>query len=534
MTTLSSGSPFTPIVNRDINGDGASRNDIAYVFDPRSTADTSIANGMSRMLDNVPGRIADCIESQFGKIAERNSCRNGWTQNLSFRANFRPNLPQVGLGRRLTLSLNATNVLNGLDQLFNGADNLKGWGEASNSDANLLEVRGFNAATKTFQYQVNENFGQTRRGVSRRAFTLNLSGRILIGGQPFQNNRGFGQQGMMIAAGLGGGPGGPGGDGEGRGGGPGGGLGDLGPLLRAGPNANVDSLIMTSVLPNPVIGVIALKDSLKLLPEQVTKLETLAATLSQQLEPRRTALSKVAKELDLASLSAQFQQNTANRGNAGGGGGGRGGRGGGDFGGGGGGGNPAANIDPRIMQRIALEVSPAIEGGRRDVTATMTLVQQTLSAEQWTKVPTRLRNVAGAGRGGRGGGGGFNAVGMIDRMLVSPIPVLLSLKDSLKLTPEQVTQIEAISKTVDEKLTKSRTDLGKRFEGVAPDQQGRIFQEVQPQLNASRKEVTDALKLIEKILTPDQWKQVPERIKNPFANQQQGPGGGRRGGGPGT
>src|SRR5687767_4288280 len=164
----------------------------------------------------------------------------------------------------------------------------------------------------------------------------------------------------------------------------------------------------------------------------------------------------------------------------------------------------------------------------------MTLVQQTLSAEQWTKVPTRLRNVAGGGRGGRGGGGGFNAVGMIDRMLVNPIPVLLSLKDTLKLTPEQVTQIETISKGVDEKLTKQRTDLGKRLEGIAPTEQGRVFQEMQPQLNAARKDVTDALKQIEKIVGGDTWKKIPEQIRDPFRNvQMPGQGGGRRGGGSG-
>src|SRR5690606_9386473 len=53
---LSSGAPFTPMVNRDINGDG-SRNDRAFVFDPATTADTAIANGMMRLLSNVPDRV---------------------------------------------------------------------------------------------------------------------------------------------------------------------------------------------------------------------------------------------------------------------------------------------------------------------------------------------------------------------------------------------------------------------------------------------------------------------------------------------
>src|SRR5690606_13014295 len=91
---LSSGSPFTPMVNRDINGDGA-RNDRAFVPDP-ATADPEIAAAMLRVLDAVPGRVRDCLEKQFGRIAERNSCRNGWSQSLDMRLGLRPNLPRFG------------------------------------------------------------------------------------------------------------------------------------------------------------------------------------------------------------------------------------------------------------------------------------------------------------------------------------------------------------------------------------------------------------------------------------------------------
>src|SRR5207244_8712828 len=42
---LTSGVPFTPLVGSDVNGDGA-RNDRALVFDPATTADTAVANGM--------------------------------------------------------------------------------------------------------------------------------------------------------------------------------------------------------------------------------------------------------------------------------------------------------------------------------------------------------------------------------------------------------------------------------------------------------------------------------------------------------
>ena len=529
---LSSGSPFTPRVDRDINGDGSS-NDRAYVFDPGATADTSIANAMNRLMLAVPGRVADCLESQLGQIVDRNSCRNPWTRSLNLRASLRPNLPR--LQRRVTLSIDASNVLTGLDELFNGADDLKGWGEAPRTETSLLQVRGFDPARQAFVYEVNEGFGQNRRGQNalRSPFSLRISGRLAIGGQAFQNNRGFGPP-IALGTTPGGGPGGgPGGDfGGGPGGGGGGALADLAPLLRAAPTANLDSLIRTVVLANPVAQILTLKDSLKLTDVQFEKVSAISTGLETTLTPRRETLSRVSKELNLSELAAQFQRAQAANGNGGNGGGGNGGggnRGGGGGGGGrnGGGGGRAGgagnfNFDPQIMQRIQLEVTPTIEGGRREVTQNMQLVQRELTPEQWAKLPARLRGAGNAG----GRGNSFNGLGLLDRMLTNPIPVLLSLKDTLKLTPEQVTQIEVISKTVDEALTKRRADLGKRFEGVAGDQQARVFGEIQPQIQDARKQVTDALKAIEKLLSGDQWKQVPDRIKNPFQNQQI-PGGGR-------
>ncbi|MGH7469983.1 MAG: TonB-dependent receptor domain-containing protein [Longimicrobiales bacterium] len=517
ITQLSSGSPFTPVINSDINGDG-SRNDRAFVPDPRASSDTALANAMTRMMALVPGRIENCIESQLGRVVERNSCRNGWTQSLNLRASFRPNLPQ--LGRRVTLSLDARNVLTGLDQLVNGIDNMKGWGEARSAESSLLEVRGFDANTNNFIYQVNEAFGQTRRGSASRPFQLTLSGRVAIGGQAFQNNRGFGPP-IAIGAGVAG-PGfalgeGPGGGGRG-GDGPGGGIGDLGALLRAGPNANLDSVVAV-VLPNPTVTVLALKDSLKLTEPQIQKVTALSIELQQQLDTRRATVSRLAKELDLQTLAARIQQNAQQNGNNGGNNGGRdfgGGRGGRGGGGGGRGGLQGLNIDPQVLQRIQLEVTPTIEGARRETTQTMAQVQRELTSEQWQKLPARIRG----GQGGRGGGG-FNAVGMLDRMLANPIPVLLQLKDTLKLTAEQVTKIQEISAGVQEKLSAHRAELGRRFDNVQGDQQGRLFQQMQPQIQAARNEVTEALKAIEKILTPEQWQQVPERIRNPFQTTPQ-------------
>jgi hypothetical protein len=45
---------------------------------------------------------------------------------------------------------------------MHGSDNLRGWGQAPSPDAQLLYVRGFDAATQRYRYEVNQRFGATR------------------------------------------------------------------------------------------------------------------------------------------------------------------------------------------------------------------------------------------------------------------------------------------------------------------------------------------------------------------------------------
>ncbi|HSJ30007.1 MAG TPA: TonB-dependent receptor, partial [Longimicrobiales bacterium] len=384
-TRLSSGTPFTPMVNRDINGDGA-RNDRAFVFDPAGVTDTAIAQGMSRLMSNVPGGIADCLRSQLGQIADRNSCRNAWTESLDMRLSLRPNLPT--LQRRLTLSLDTRNMLTGIDQLVNGKNDLKGWGAGQRADATLLEVNGFDPVTNSFIYQVNEGFGQARRGPNsfRTPFSITLSGRIAIGGQPQMNNRGFGTRGMGGFGGdFGGGPGGRmgGGDMGGMRAAFGGASGmDIGALMRG--TANVDS-ILDAALRNPVREVLALGDSIALTAEQVTSLQLLSDTLDAQHARRRAELEPV------------LQQVVASAG--------------------------AGRTNPQeLQQQLQLQIQPHLSGAQREAAEAMTQVQRELSAEQWEKVPMSLRQTQQQQRGS------FNAVGFIDRMLANPLPVLLELR----------------------------------------------------------------------------------------------------------
>jgi hypothetical protein len=362
-TRLSSGLPFTPIVNRDINGDG-SRNDRAFVFDPAAAADTAVANGMLRLLDQVPGRVRSCVASQFGVIAARNSCRESWTQGLDMRLNVRPNLPR--LERRMTVSLDVQNVLTGLDAALHGRDNARGWGEGQRAENILLNVRGFDRETSTFRYEVNESFGQARRGTNaaRNAFTVNISGRLLVGAQARTGNRGFGQQGAVAG-----------------GSGSGGGAASFGPftaLLRTtNPTATVDS-VMDVAFAN-VLRAVLDEDVVTLTAEQRTAATAIIDSLDTKLAVHRSAAQPV-----IDSLLAARQSGTAE----------------GPSGGAGG-----AESSP-LVRLYQSELAPRMDVLRRDVLAAREALQQVLGTEQWSALPRQVQQAGSPPRGGAGTGQG--------------------------------------------------------------------------------------------------------------------------------
>ena len=178
---VQSGQPYTPRVGGDINGDG-SRNDRAYIFDPSAAVDSALANGMQRLLATAPGAARNCLRSQLGTIAGRNSCRTAWYTSLDMQLNFRPQLGPT-IGRRLQVQVGLVNPLAGLDQLLHGADNLRGWGQPTFVDQTLLYVRGFDPAAKAFRYVVNERFGSNAlsRSALRNPFQIALTARLQVG-----------------------------------------------------------------------------------------------------------------------------------------------------------------------------------------------------------------------------------------------------------------------------------------------------------------------------------------------------------------
>lgn len=341
---LTSGSPFTPMVNADVNGDG-SRNDRAFLFDPMTTADTALAATMRDLLRTVPADVRACLTNQLGAVARRNSCEGPWQPSVDLQVNWRPNF--WGLERRLAVSFLTVNAVGGLDRLLHGKDNLRGWGQFRDQDNTLLYVRGFDPSTSTFRYEVNQRFGARRNGANAIPvpFQIGIQARYTAGPDRMRE---------MIAGMIRGGRGGAGGGfGEGRGGSGGQRGGEGRGLADGGPGGGLPGLGGSNF--NPVAALLQLKDSLQLTTEQVTQLQPLADSVTK----RNSALGEEARKL--------MQ-------------------------------DAGANPD---MGAVMGRLQPRLQQLQRENEALVKRLEQILTAEQWAKVPPRIRN---AGRGPAAGG----------------------------------------------------------------------------------------------------------------------------------
>ena len=193
----------------------------------------------SQLVANSPSNIRDCLVSQLGAIAGRNSCRGPWTPSLDMQANFRPS--GFNLNRKMTFSLVASNVLAGLDQVLHGGK-LHGWGQFNRADPTLLYVRGFNATTNEFIYDVNGHFGSNgaSQAVYRQPFVLALQARLTLGPDPRDRFR------QIFAA------------------------------------RTDSSAVAASAVQNPVAQIIQMRDTLNLTDAQVAQLAVVSDSLAAQ------------------------------------------------------------------------------------------------------------------------------------------------------------------------------------------------------------------------------------------------------------
>jgi len=259
---LTSGVPFTPLVGSDINGDGA-RNDRAFVFDPATTSDSSVATAMRALLATAPSAVRDCLGRQLGHVAGRDSCTGPWQPALDFQINWRP--AYFGPARRLTVSLLTVNLLGGLDQWLHGAANLQGWGFAAAPDPVLLYVRGFDPVAQRFSYGVNGRFGSTAgaNGGVTVPFQIAIQAHLIVG--PIPPSR-------RVRALLGE-PGAPGAGGGGRG---------VPPDFTAR---------LAQILPNPMPAILGYRDSLQLTVDQVAQLQAISDSLDAAIRDVSDSLS---------------------------------------------------------------------------------------------------------------------------------------------------------------------------------------------------------------------------------------------------
>jgi hypothetical protein len=175
-----SGLPYTPSVSGDINGDGYS-NDRAFVFNPATAQDSTVAAGMKSLLASAPRAARSCLERQLGTIAGNASCTGPWSSSLNLRLSG--DAYRLGFKNRGTVSIAVANVLGAVDQAVHGANHLQGWGQNPFANPSLLTVRGFDPLTNTFLYTVNPLFGSTsvRQATFRSPSVVSIDANIYVG-----------------------------------------------------------------------------------------------------------------------------------------------------------------------------------------------------------------------------------------------------------------------------------------------------------------------------------------------------------------
>jgi uncharacterized membrane protein YgcG len=90
---------------------------------------------------------------------------------------------KVRMPQRTTLSFSVSNPLGAADILMHGEGKLHGWGQFAQSDPTLLYVRGFDAQSSRYKYEVNPRFGSTNPTFStfRAPVTLTMQIRVDVG-----------------------------------------------------------------------------------------------------------------------------------------------------------------------------------------------------------------------------------------------------------------------------------------------------------------------------------------------------------------
>jgi esterase/lipase len=117
---------------------------------------------------------------------------------------------------------------------------------------------------------------------------------------------------------------------------------------------------------------------------------------------------------------------------------------------------------------------------------------------------------------------------------VNPIATIVTMADSLQLDSEQVTRLEAVGRELQSRQNRLQEEMMPQMMQAFQRDPQSAMQALQPRLEQARQQLIDAVAEAEKILTPEQWEQVPSEIKEPpqlpaGLGGQRGPGGQMRG-----
>ncbi|MDY7231209.1 TonB-dependent receptor [Hyalangium rubrum] len=103
-----SGLPYTWTVNGDVNADGISGNDVAFI--PANAEQISLQDASQYEALNNFINGQDCLRDAKGGFVRRGACRNPWQNILDMRLGW--NAPEFVKGQHLELQMDIFNVLN--------------------------------------------------------------------------------------------------------------------------------------------------------------------------------------------------------------------------------------------------------------------------------------------------------------------------------------------------------------------------------------------------------------------------------------
>jgi hypothetical protein len=129
-----------------------------------------------------------------------------------------------------------------------------------------------------------------------------------------------------------------------------------------------------------------------------------------------------------------------------------------------------------------------------------------------------VRGAAMGGRGGRGGGpGGAPGLGGLAAALASfnPVAQIIGMKDTLQLSDDQVARLQVVADSLNLKNTTLAQEVRKDVEnaGASPDMAA-LSARLRPQVERLQQNQQAAIRQAQQILTAEQWRRVPNRIRN--------------------